>query len=69
MSDFSTTDFVQVEHFQRLPGGEPSNFWRNALYVGAEELRGRETGNHIVIYTDGTRKELDPKIRIRKPRD
>lgn len=70
--DFKVTDFVQVEHQKCLPyftrkdkqrvlgSGEPVIFWRNALYVGAQD------NHHIVIYTDGTKEVLRSNTKIRK---
>lgn len=60
MSDFKTTDFVQVEHWDRLSGGEPYSFWRNALYVNRDL-----DGKHIVIYADGTKEVLHDGKKIR----
>ena len=57
---FETTDFVQVKHHTRLDSEEPSFFWRNALYVT------EQNGNHVVIYTDGTKCVLKPMTKIRK---
>ncbi len=63
MNNFETTDFVQVEHVRLLESGEPSTFWRNALYVGKQ---GNEDGNHIVLYTDGTKEVLHRQMKIRQ---
>ena len=60
MSDFKTTDFVQVEHWEKLHSGEPITAWRNALYVGQKD------GDHVVIYTDGTKQVLNKNVPIRK---
>lgn len=58
--EFKTTDFVQVEHAQKLDSGEPVAFWRNALYVTSQD------GNHVVIYTDGTKCVLGRNMKICK---
>ena len=61
MSEFNTTDFVQVEHHKNIDSGEPITFWRNALYVS----EGRD--HHTVIYTDGTKMCIHKRlIGIRK---
>ena len=59
MKDFKTTDFVQVELSYLLESGEPSKYWRNALYVMMQ------SGGHVVIYTDGTKQVLALGTQIR----
>jgi len=58
--EYKTTDFVQVEHERLLESGEPSVYWRNALYV-----RG-DYGNHTVLYTDSTLHMAVDGAKIRK---
>lgn len=60
MSEFSSTDFVQVKHHGAMKSGEPNVFWRNALYVGLNNQL-----NHIVIYTDGSKEVIDKYNEIR----
>lgn len=58
--EYKPTDFVQVEHQVILESGEPATIWRNALYVM------NHNGNHVVIYSDGTKHSLHSGIRTRK---
>lgn len=60
---FKPTDFVQVETPMLLESGEPTFFWRNALYVGCDRHM-----YHKVTYTDGTQEVLNEQTRIRRVR-
>ena len=57
---FNQADFVQVEHKKLLESNEEITYWRNALYVG------KQSGNHVVLYTDGTLHVLNHKNTIRR---
>lgn len=63
MTEFKTTDFVQVLYNIVNPDGEPIEYWRNGLYVM------NDSGSHVVIYASGEKHMLHSDIKIRKVRN
>lgn len=60
MKDFQISQPVQVSYVAIDPDGVTEERWRNALYTGAH------SGNHTVIYANGTQEVLNKETKIRK---